>query len=63
MASKATSTDFTTATGRPIDPKLHKNIVFSGLLLGGKKASLSAFLVSTELNVYKERQGIDLDRD
>ena len=32
-ASKATSTEFTTATGHPIDPKINKNIAFSGLLL------------------------------
>ena len=59
---RSTSTDFSTASGRPIDPsKLKKSKTFAGLISGAGVALSPAFPVSTELDTQKDKNGIDLD--
>ena len=59
---RSDSTDFSTASGRPIDPnKLSKNKTFASLISGDGVAPSPAFPISTELETQKEKNGIDLD--
>jgi hypothetical protein len=58
---QATSTNFSTASGRPIDPnKLKKSKTFASLISGDGVALSPAFPISTELETQKEKNGIDL---
>ena len=59
---RSNSTEFSTASGRPIDPnKLKKSKTFASLISGDGVAPSPAFPISTELETQKEKNGIDLD--
>ena len=58
---RSNNTEFSTASGRPIDPnKLKKSKTFASLISGDGVALSPAFPISTELETQKEKNGIDL---